>query len=317
MIRRLVAAGFAVALLAVIVVYRIKDPEKRVLDAAGRAGAPGRTVPLTDGVTYYEMAGPDTGRAVVLAAGFSVPSYIWDSLYQRLADSGIRVIRYDYYGRGWSDRPSTTYDQDLFVRQLNDLLDSLHITQPIDLAGLSFGGTVITSYVAAHPERVHALIYVDPVFNGGRPLPPVERSALRWSIHMVLQGGSREMADGQVFDFLHPEQHPDWADRYRPQQQFEGTREALRRSRAAIAVAPHQDTILTRLGADPRPVLIVWGREDDVADFADSKALTTAFPRATVVPVDSARHLPHLEKAEQVAGELMRFLRTTRGAVEP
>ncbi len=39
-------------------------------------------------VTHYETAGPNTGRVVVLAAGFSVPAYIWDSLYQRLADSG-------------------------------------------------------------------------------------------------------------------------------------------------------------------------------------------------------------------------------------
>jgi pimeloyl-ACP methyl ester carboxylesterase len=49
------------------------------------------------------------------------------------------------------------------------------------------------------------------------------------------------------------------------QQQFEGTREALRRTRAAIAVAPHQREQIRRLGTHPRPVLIVWGRQDRVA----------------------------------------------------
>ena len=101
--------------------------------------------------------------------------------------------------------------QDLFVRQLAELLDSLRITAPVDLAGLSFGGAIITSFADRHPERVRSLIYFDPVFNTGRPLPPEERSARAWNIHMVLRGGSDAMATGQRFDFLHPERHPDWA----------------------------------------------------------------------------------------------------------
>ena len=77
--------------LVVLVAYQLKDPERHRLDDRARAGVPGRFVRLTDGVTHYETAGPDTGRAVVLAAGFSVPAYIWDSLFFRLADSGVRV----------------------------------------------------------------------------------------------------------------------------------------------------------------------------------------------------------------------------------
>jgi pimeloyl-ACP methyl ester carboxylesterase len=303
-----IVAAVVLACAAAFVAYRIEDPERRTLDDAARSEVPGRFVRLADGITHYEMAGPDTGRVVVLAAGFSVPAYIWDSLYQRLADSGLRVIRYDYYGRGWSDRPDAAYDQALFVRQLDGLLDSLGVHGAVDLAGLSFGGAIVTSFAERHPERVRSLIYVDPVFNTRRPLRPEERSALAWSIHMVFRGGSDAMATGQLSDFLHPERHPDWVDRYRAQQRFRGTREALRRSRAAIAVAPHQAGLLRRLGAEPRPVLIVWGRRDPVAPFAESAALLAAMPRATLVAVDSAAHLPHLEQPDQVAAAVLRFL---------
>ncbi len=302
-------AAVLLACGAVLLAYRVKDPERRTLDDAARAGAPGRLVRLADGVTHYEKAGPDTGRVVVLAAGFSVPAYIWDSLYQQLADSGFHVIRYDYFGRGWSDRPDAVYDQDFFVSQLAGLLDSLRITTAVDLAGLSFGGAIVTSFADRHPERVRSLIYVDPVFNTGRQLPPEERSALAWSLHMVLRGGSDEIATGQLFDFLHPERHPDWVPRYRVQQQFEGTREALRRTRAAIALAPHQEEQLRRLGAHPRPVLVVWGREDRVSPFTNSRPLLAAMPRATFVPVDSAAHLPHLEQPGVVIPAVVRFLR--------
>ncbi len=305
------AAGLIVC-FAVILVYRAKDPERRTLDEAARMEAPGRFVRLADGVTHYETAGPDTGRVVVLAPGFSVPAYIWDSLHQGLADSGFRVVRYDYYGRGWSDRPEAAYDQDLFVRQLAGLLDSLRVTEPVDLAGLSFGGAIVTSFADRHPGRVRSLIYFDPVFNTGRQLPPEERTARAWNLYMVLRGGSEAMATGQLSDFLHPERYPDWVARYRVQQQFRGTRESLRRTRAAIALAPHQEGLLRKLGTGPRPVLVVWGRQDRVAPFEDSGTLLAAMPRAAFVPVDSAAHLPHLEQPGIVVPAVVRFLRGSR-----
>ena len=313
---RLLRWAIAALLAASAVFYltwRAGDPERVRLDEEARREAPGRHVRLADGVTHFEVAGPDTGRVVVLAAGFSVPAYIWDSLYQGLADSGFRVVRYDYYGRGWSDRVDAAYDQDLFVRQLAGLLDSLRISGPVDLAGLSFGGAIVTSFIARHPERVRTLIYFDPVFNTGRPLRPEERTAWRWSLHMVLGGGSERMAVGQLDDFLHPQRYPDWADRYRVQQRFEGTRESLRRSRAAIALAPHQGAQLRRLGAGALPVLVVWGREDRVAPFESSRELLAAIPRATFVPVDSAAHLPHLERPRVVLPAVVGFLRAHPG----
>ena len=298
--------------VGVLAVYWFKDPERRILDDKARAAAPGRFINLHDGVTHYETAGPDSGRVVVLAVAFSVPAYLSDSLYHGLADSGYRVIRFDYYGRGWSDRPRTTYDLDLFGRQLAGLLDSLRVTTPVDLAGLSFGAAIVTNFADRYPERVRSLIYVDPVFNTGRRLHPEERSSLAWNIYMVLRGGSEAMALGQLDDFLHPERHPEWPARFRVQLQFKGTREALRRTRAAIAVAPHQGEQIRRVGQHPRPVLLLWGRQDRGVPISESKALLAAMPRATFVPVDSAGHLPHLEQPAAVVSAVIRFFRTPR-----
>jgi pimeloyl-ACP methyl ester carboxylesterase len=308
---RLLRLTLAVLLLAcagVFVVYRIKDPEKRTLDDKARQAAPGKFVRLADGVTHYETAGPDSGRVVVLAAAFSVPAWLSDSLFQRLGRDGFRVLRFDYYGRGWSDRLETTYDLGLFGRQLAGLLDSLRIAEPVDLAGLSFGAAIVTDFADRHPDRVRSLIYVDPVFNTGRQLPPRERSALAWDWYMVFRGGSEEMAAGQLYDFLHPERHPDWVGRYRVQQQFKGTRESWRRTRAAIAVAPHQGEQIRRVGRHPRPVLVVWGRQDEGAPFGESDSLLALMPGARLLPVDSAGHLPHLEQPDVVVPAVERFL---------
>lgn len=303
-------AGLAgLAALGALVTFRVLDPEQQTMDAAARAGAPGRFVQLADGVTHYEVAGPDTGRVVVLAAAFSVPAYLSDTLFQRLGRAGFRAIRFDYYGRGWSDRPMVTYDLALFGRQIAGLLDSLHVAGPVDLVGLSFGAAIVTDFAEASPARIRSLTYIDPVFNARRPLPPQERSALRWSVHLILRGGLDRMAEGQLEDFYHPERHPDWVARYREQFRFRGTREALRRTRAAIAVAPDQGAQLARVGQAPWPVLVVWGREDGGVTRADVDSLLRVTPRATLVAVDSAGHLPHLDQPDVVVPAIVDFYR--------
>jgi len=291
-----------------VATYVARDPERRLLDDAARAEAPGKFIRLEDGVTHYEVAGPDSGRVVLLAAAFSVPAYIWDPLYKQLADAGFRVIRFDYYGRGWSDRIDATYDQDLFVRQMAGLLDSLGVRTKVAIAGLSYGAAMVTSFADRYPERVRAIVYIDPVFNNRRPLPPRERSRLAWNVYMVMQRGSDAMAEGQLADFLQPDLHPDWVERYRVQQQFKGTREAWRRTRAAIAEAPDQAEQLRRVGEDPRPVFIVWGRQDPGVSFEDIEATLAALPTAALLPVDSAAHLPHIERPAIVGPAVLRFL---------
>jgi pimeloyl-ACP methyl ester carboxylesterase len=189
------------------------------------------------------------------------------------------------------------------------LLDSLGVSGPVDLAGLSFGAAIVTDFADRYPDRVRSLIYIDPVFNTGRPLPPEERSAIAWDIYMVFRGGADAMATDQLYDFFYPDRHPDWVDRYRVQQQFKGTREALRRTRVAIAVAPDQGGQIQRVGTHPRPVLIVWGRQDAGAPFAESAALLLALPQATLMPVDSAGHLPHLDQPDLVVPAVLDFLR--------
>src|SRR5436190_3775538 len=77
-------------------IYADANPEYLALDATTRAGMSGKFVKLTDGFTHFELGGPPEGRVVVLAAGFSVPYYIWDTTFSALTAAGFRVLRYDY-----------------------------------------------------------------------------------------------------------------------------------------------------------------------------------------------------------------------------
>ena len=97
------------------------------MNAEAREHAPGAFIQLSRGITHYEISGPEDAQTVILVHGFSVPAYIWEPTFQMLSQAGYRVLRYDLYGRGYSDRPDTTYNSQLFGKQLSDLIEQLQI----------------------------------------------------------------------------------------------------------------------------------------------------------------------------------------------
>ena len=310
---------FVVAVLVIVfgvlVAYGIwKNPEKATLAAAARGGATGQFIGSSQGITHYQTAGPDTGRVVVLVHGFSVPYYIWDSTFTALSGAGYRVIRYDTFGRGLSDRPDAVYDGALFDGQLDELLDSLHVSQPIDLMGVSFGGFVTAHYVAGHAKRVRTLTLVDPVASAGT-LPgllstPIVGSWV-WQTTVV-----PTMADNQASDFLHPEHFPTWADRYRPQMRFKGFGRALLRSRVTLTHTDF-DSLYARAGRTGIPVLLIWGKQDTTVPIALSDVVRRNIPQIEYFPVDSSGHLPTLEQSTLVHAKMEAFLTAHAGTPKP
>ena len=277
-----VAVLVAIVCVWVVATYIAKNPEHRDLDDAARRTAPGRFVRLFDGVTHYRIDGPDSGRTVVLVHGFSVPYYIWDSTAAALAGAGFRVLRYDEYGRGWSDRPNLSYTADLYDRQLTQLLDSLNIHAPVDIAGVSAGGAVVATFGSRHPARTRSVVLVDPVagVHGGvrfpYNLPGV--GPLLWQAFVV-----PGMADGQMTDFAHPERFPDWVSRYREQTQYRGFGRALLASRHAMA-GQQLDSVYRALGATSVPVLLLWGTKDETVPFANNASVRADIPHAEYHP---------------------------------
>lgn len=297
----------AVLVVAAIAWVVIRNPEHLDLTAEARQGVPGQFATLSDGVTHYEVGGPEDGPRVMLVHGFSVPSYIWDSTFVALTTAGFRVARYDTYGRGWSDRPDVPYTLALYDRQLGDLLDSLGWDEPVHLIGLSFGGPVTGQFTAQHPTRVRTLTLVDPAAGQLGSVPsffgwPVIGEALFQAIAVPT------MADGQASDFVNPGKWPDWADRYRVQQQYRGFGRSLLRTRLdnnGVSL----DSIYARVGATGRPSLLLWGTEDQTVPIARAADVQRAIPHIEFHAIERAGHLPHMERSDVLHPLLLTFLR--------
>ena len=93
-------------------------------------------VQLKHGAIHYGWNGPIDGEVVVMIHGFSTPRFVFMKNVGALADAGYRVLTYDHYGRGYSDRPTVDYDKTLYDEALLELLDELKIEEPVNLVGV-------------------------------------------------------------------------------------------------------------------------------------------------------------------------------------
>ena len=132
------------------------------MNSTVRDTASGQFAQLSQGITHYEWFGPERGPIVVCIHGLTTPSIVWDSLSKGLALMGCRVLTYDLYGRGYSERPRGKQNQAFFTQQLNDLLRHEDITDKISIVGYSMGGAIASAFAATQPERISQLVLLAP-----------------------------------------------------------------------------------------------------------------------------------------------------------
>jgi pimeloyl-ACP methyl ester carboxylesterase len=303
-LKRSVLTGTVLVVIAVVALPLALETERLDLDGQARSGAPASFAELTHGQVHYQLAGPGDGPVVVLVHGFSVPFFVWDPTYEELLSQGFRVLRYDLYGRGYSDRPDVTYDRTLYVEQLRELLDALAIGEPVDLVGLSMGGPVIASFTSSYPERVAHLVFVDP-FVG-----PVDAGVLTvpgLGNYLAVIFVARTLPKRLAGDFYDPEKVPDWEGRFREQMRYRGFRRALLRSLREF-MAEDFSGLYAEVGRLGKPTLVVWGRHDRTVPFALSQQVASSLA-ARLLVVEEAAHTPHLERPEVFEPELVSFLR--------
>ena len=284
--------------------------ETRELNDDVRRQTGGSYVELPAGVTHYELGNPTRDQTVVLVHGFSVPYYIFDPTFQFLTRHRFRVLRYDLFGRGFSDRPQAEYDIDLFVQQLADLLDALRLTRPVNLLGLSMGGPIAAAFTARFPEQVDRLILIDPA--GARP---IVRSRLLKVMAtpglgetFLYLAGEGVLVRGMAADFFDQKLVEQFQQRYRIQMQYKGFRRALlstiRNNMLESFIGVYRS--IGRLGT---PTLLLWGEHDTTVPLRHSDELRRAVPHTEFHVIQDCSHIPHYEKPEETSALLLEFLR--------
>jgi esterase len=117
---------------------------------------------------YYEESG--AGSPILCVHGAGSTAMAWADALPQLARLG-RVIAYDRRGCARSERPEP-YERTTVAEHADDaaaLLDALAAT-PAVVIGRSYGGTVAADLALRYPDRVRALVLLEP--DGPRELAP-------------------------------------------------------------------------------------------------------------------------------------------------
>jgi len=284
--------------------------ETRELNDDTRRLAGGSFVPLTDGVTHYEVSNVTRDSTVVFVHGFSVPYFIFDPTFHFLTQCGYRVLRYDLFGRGFSDRPDTDYNIDLFVNQLSDLLDALRLTRPVTLIGLSMGGPIAAAFTVRHPQRVTKLILIDPAGGRAPAFPRLLELFKKPVVGEVILSlaGRRSLTRNIASDFFDRKLVEHFQERYLLQMQFKGFKRAIlstvRNNMLESFIGTYR-----HVGLLDKPVLLIWGRHDTTTPLAHSEDICAAIPDVEFHIIEDCSHIPHYEKPEETNALVLEFLR--------
>jgi uncharacterized protein (TIGR04551 family) len=256
-----------------------------------------------DGVhVRYREAG--TGPAVVLIHGYGASLDSWAGVIPDVA-AQHRVIAVDLKGFGWTSRPDGDYSPAAQARLVWSVLDKLGVSD-VAIVGHSWGTSVALAMAVAHPERTRRVALYDAyVYDEQVPM------FFRWAE----TGGLGELLFGLFYDERIEERAAlaYYDERWVTQERVERVERDLEKPgtvAAALAVARghHFAELHDALVGFRKPVLLLWGREDQVTPLPFGERLVSELANARLVVYPRCGHIPMVEARAQSTRDLVEFL---------
>ena len=292
---KLAALILLIVILGLAIPYVDKTHGLKSISAADLP-AEGAWAALTEGNLYYRWYLPNkadsNGQTLVLIHGFSTPHFVWDGARQFFLDAGYRVLVYDHFGRGFSERPSTDYDAQLYVRALKELLDYQNLSQPVHLVGYSMGGAILGHFAQIYPDRVKTMSLIAPA--GFMTEQPATSSLVNipligeWLGHMFADNMLvSDITETEMANIDDPFAIPrgEFIIKVGKQMQYSGFVESLVSTLRNFNLfnALESFELVGKLGI---PTLAIWGTDDATVPFMGSEKLLEVIPHTQLVVID-------------------------------
>ena len=271
-------------------------------------------VNLSSGKTYYQFEGPENGDLVFLIHGGREPAWTWDEVVPHLHEAGYRTLRYDMFGRGYSDRPQDgAYDQAFFERQAVELLQELKITQPLHIVGYSFGAAIAARVTNAKSSQVLSLSLLAPRYIG-YPVPSVVRVPILGDVLMRYYVKPNALSEVRGF-FQEPKLKEKYAMRVGAPEGVVGNAHAFSQFVLSDALSGTGE-IYQQLSKAQVPVLIVSGKKDQSITAQHIDGVMSHLPYARQIYLADANHGLVWTHGRQVSAQLTHHLEASALAHE-
>jgi pimeloyl-ACP methyl ester carboxylesterase len=274
-------------------------------------GAPASATYADVGGVRLRFVEAGEGPPVVFIHGFASALETWHGVMGELQKTH-HVLALDLKGFGWSSRPPGDYSPQAEAQLVLALMEQRNIHRAAVVAH-SWGSSVALAMAITAPERVSRIALYDAwVYEEQLP------TTFLWA----RAGGVGEA----LFDLFYAER-PDEKiarafydkDRYVSERFVEQVEKALDRpgttAAALAAVRGQRFKDVQALYANVKqPVLLLWGREDEVTLLPFGERLARDLPDARLVVYPHCGHFPMIEAAAPSTRELEKFLDEDRGS---
>ncbi len=270
----------------------------------------GKYAQLSDGKVRYELAGPEEGELVVLIHGLIGHMHVWDYQFKFLLDNGYRVLRFDLYGRGFSERVKGEHGGELFMAQVTDLLKYLGIKKKFHLFGLSMGGAISARFASHHPELVKSIFLID-CYGIPTPNDPGVRIVQPKGIGEVLIGafGGPILKRAPIKGVFDKKKHKGFAKWFSAPLAIKGSKRALLSTLRNFMLENHVPHF-KRLNNLEMKKLMLWGKEDRVLPFEYGKQMHALVPNARFEVFEKCGHVPQFEEPDKFNALALEFLQS-------
>lgn len=251
---------------------------------------------------HYKEAGKG-GRTFILLHPFGGSTYSWREVMDDFAAMG-RVIAYDRPAFGLTERPmpetwiENPYGMKANIELLRGLMDEFNIGKAV-LVGNSAGGGLAVAFALEYPQRVEALILVDPGVGGGRgPQFPAWALPLMWTPQM------RHLAPLLMRDYeesLPRTIEREWYDVSRLTDEIRNEHLKLLkiqnwdRAFYELTFAPAYPELRPLLPQLAVPTFIIAGQEDRLIRSWYYEAIAEEIPGAQLTFIPQCGHVPQEE----------------------
>jgi proline-specific peptidase len=292
-------------------------------------------IPFKGFETWYRVvgAGEDAG-ALPLLCLHGGPGACHDYLepFERMADTGRRVILYDQLGCGHSGVADQPHDPDmwtvdLFREEIDAVRDALDLDR-VHVLGQSWGGMLAMEYALARPRGLVGLViesspasiplWVSEANRLRRELPPpVQETLLRHE-----EAGTTDSPEYEQAMFVFYNRHVCRLDPWpacvtRTFERLTANPEVYHYMNGPSefhVIGTLRDWDIThRLGEIQTPTLIMSGRYDEATPLIEEK-VHHAIPGSEWVVFEESSHMCHVEETEQTMRVLADFLRRVESA---
>lgn len=233
-------------------------------------------------INYIDY-GKKENRAIVLLHGWGQNIKMMEGLGNQFIDTN-RIIIVDLPGYGKSAEPKKVWTVDDYVLFLKELLDKLHVDDPI-IIGHSFGGKIGLLYASKY--KVKKLICL---------ASPYKKSSKEKSLKLKILKAAKKIP---VLNKLEG-----FAKRHIGSADYKNASEMMRK----ILVETVNYDISDQLYKIKCPTLLIWGTMDQAVSVNDAYELERLIPDCGLVTYEGCSHYAYLERFNQTVRVLKSFI---------